>query len=103
MIFVPQEIYELTAKLNALDKTALTDSGAAEKEDILVSGDDTESQSSDLDSAGSSDSDSSEAEDHSSSSDEIELHASDVESADNIADVWRYIACFWRRVSQSVR
>lgn len=97
MIFVPQEIYELTAKLNALDKTA------AEKEDILVSGDDTESQSSDLDSAGSSDSDSSEAEDHSSSSDEIELHASDVESADNIADVWRYTACFWRRVSQSVR
>lgn len=82
------EIYELTAKLNALDKTASTDSGAAEKEDILVSGDDTESQSSDLDSAGSSDSDSSEAEDHSSSSDEIELHASDVESADNIADVW---------------
>lgn len=97
MIFVPQEIYELTAKLNALDKTASTDSGATEKEDILVSGDDTESQSSDVDS------DSSEAEDHSSSSDEIELHASNVESADNIADIWRYIACFWRRVSQSVR
>ncbi|PFX34651.1 28S ribosomal protein S9, mitochondrial [Stylophora pistillata] len=75
------EIYELTAKLNALDETAPSDSGATEKGDILTSGDDTESQSSDVDSAGSSDSDSSAGEDHSSSSDESESQSSDVDSA----------------------
>lgn len=80
------EIYELTAKLNALDETAPSDSGATEKGDILTSGDDTESQSSDVDSAGSSDSDSSAGEDHSSSSDESESHASDVQIEDNSDD-----------------